>query len=43
VRQRIDVDAARRDVRCDQHQDAVLLEVVQGPHALRLALVAVDR
>src|SRR5262249_3307829 len=43
VRQRLDVDAARRDVGRDQHLQLEGLEARERLHALRLALVAVDR
>jgi hypothetical protein len=43
VRQRLDVDAARGDVGGDEHLQLVVLEALQRLHALRLALVAVDR
>ncbi|GAA1309991.1 hypothetical protein GCM10009647_032680 [Streptomyces sanglieri] len=39
----VDVDAARRDVRRDQHRDLPVLEPVQGTGALRLGLAAVQR
>ena len=43
VRQRVDVEAPRRDLGRDQNRNLVLLEVGQCAHALRLALVAMDR
>jgi hypothetical protein len=43
VGQRLDVDPARGDVGGDEHLQLVLLEPLQSLHALRLALVAVDR
>ncbi len=42
VGERLDVDAARRDVGRDQHPQAAVLEPRQGVGALRLAAVAVD-
>src|SRR5467141_2933903 len=42
VRQRLDVQAARGDVGGDEHLQLAVLEALQGLHALRLALVAVD-
>src|SRR5437762_5725004 len=43
VRQRLDVQAPRRDVGGDEHLQLAVLEALQGLHALRLALVAVGR
>ena len=43
VRQRLDVQAPRGDVGGDEHLQLAVLEALQGLHALRLALVAVDR
>jgi hypothetical protein len=43
VRQRLDVEAARRDVGGYQHAQLVVLEARQRAHARVLALVAVDR
>ena len=43
VRQRLDVEAPRGDVGGDEHLQLAVLEALQGLHALRLALVAVDR
>ncbi len=43
VRQRIDVEAARRDLGRDEDGRATRLEVGERAHPLRLALVAVDR
>ena len=42
VRERLDVDAAGRDVGRHQHQQVAALEAGQGVGALRLAAVAVD-
>jgi hypothetical protein len=42
VRQRLHVDAARRDVGRDQHRELVVLEAGESRRALRLAAVAVD-
>ena len=42
MRQRLDVEAARRDLGGDQQQDAAGLEVGERAHALWLRLVAVD-
>jgi hypothetical protein len=42
VRQRFDIEAARRDVGGHQHAQLVVLEARQGAHARVLALVAVD-
>ncbi len=39
----VDVDAARRDVGCDEDGAAAVAEVAQRPLAQRLGLVAVDR
>ncbi len=43
VRQGLDVEAPRGDVGGDEHLQLAVLEALQGLHALRLALVAVDR
>ena len=43
VRQRLDVEAARGDLGGDEDGEPAGLEVGEGPDALRLALVAVDR
>src|SRR6266853_547980 len=43
VRQRLDVKTACGDVGGDQDLQLAVLEALQGLHALRLALVAVDR
>ena len=43
VRERLDVEAAGRDLGGDQDGEPAGLEVGQGADALRLALVAVDR
>jgi hypothetical protein len=43
VRERLDVETARRDLGGDQDREPARLEVGQGANALRLALVAVDR
>ena len=42
VRHGRDIDAAGRDVGCDQNLDLAVLEALQGALALALALVAVD-
>src|SRR5690349_533672 len=43
VRQVLDVEAARRDLRCDEDRRPAGLEVIQRLDPLALALVAVDR
>src|SRR5258706_2540966 len=43
VQQRLDVEAACGDVGGDEHLQLTVLEALQSLHALRLALVAVDR
>ncbi len=43
VRQRLDIDAARRDVGRDQHGDVAVLEVGERARAGALALVAMNR
>ena len=42
MREGVDVEAARGDLRGDQHREPAGLEVGQGADSLRLALVAVD-
>ena len=43
MRQRVDIEPARRNVGRDQHADLARLEVFERLHALGLRAVAVDR